>query len=65
MLQWLHDLFSEQSNVSAMRVMAMLALVFACHLAAYGAYASKDVSAMVGMFLGAAFTGKVAQKYME
>lgn len=65
MKQWLQDLFASESKVSSMRVMAMIALIFACHLAAYGAYQSKDVTAMVGLFLGAAFTGKVAQKYME
>jgi len=63
--QWLRDLFSESSTVSAMRVMAMLALIFACYLAAYGAYSTKDVTTMVGLFLGVAFTGKVTQKYME
>lgn len=65
MTQWLKDLFSESSTVSAMRVMAMMALVFACYIAAYGVYTSKDVTALVSLFLGCAFTGKVAQKFIE
>ncbi len=65
MLQWLKDLFAESSSVSCMRVMSMISICFACALAAYGAHEAKDVTAMVGLFLGTAFTGKVVQKSME
>lgn len=65
MLQWLKDLFAETSGVSAMRVMAMISLLFSCCLAAYGVHEAKDVTTQVGLFLGAAFGGKIVQKGLE
>jgi hypothetical protein len=62
---WLKSLLSESGDISAMRFMAILSLLFSFIIAAYGLYCSKDVLALSGMFLGAAFGGKVAQKISE
>lgn len=58
MKQFLKAMLSEASDVSAMRVMAFVALTMACILAFMGrdSYIS---------FLTAAFAGKVAQKITE
>lgn len=59
MKRWLKDLFSESSDVSCMRVMAMIALFTSIGLA----FTGHDSSALV--FIGAAFGGKVSQKMVE
>lgn len=53
-------IFSEKSSISIMRIMAMLSLILGAVLAFHGADAS-----IVGIFVCAAFTGKVAQRYVE
>ncbi len=53
-------MFREDSPISMMRVMSLLALLAGIGLAIAG----KDVG-IVGIFVGAAFTGKVAQKLVE
>jgi hypothetical protein len=57
--KWLKNLFSENSDVSCMRVMAMMGLIFAGYLAIIG----KD--ACVGIFVTAAFSAKLGQKWVE
>jgi hypothetical protein len=57
--RWLKDLFSESSDISSMRVMAMIALFASIGLA----FTGHDSSALV--FVGAAMGGKVSQKYIE
>lgn len=58
-MKWLRELFSESSRVSAMRVMAMVSLFAAIGLA----FTGHDTSVMV--FVTAAFSGKVSQKFLE
>ena len=52
-------IFGENSEISIMRVMAVLSLIIA------GILAFKGQNATVGIFVTAAFSGKVAQKYIE
>jgi hypothetical protein len=59
MRQWLKDLFSENSNVSMMRVLSIVALLIGGYLAIQG----HDTS--VPIFIISAFGGKAAQKYIE
>lgn len=56
---WLKSLFSESSDVSAMRVMAIISLFAGIGLAIAG----KDAD--VGIFVVAAFGAKVSQKFFE
>lgn len=68
MKQFLIDLVSENSKISTMRVMALLCVLAAIGLAAYGIHEDKSMdglSMLVGVFLGAAFSGKVMQKSRE
>lgn len=60
MKRWLHRLFAEKSDVSALRVMAMISLIF-------GIIAALDglPPEIVAIFVGAAFGGKVSQKMIE
>lgn len=61
-------LFSENSEVSMMRVMSMLSLSAGIVIGAYGLCTNKDMSALsmlCGVFVGAAFGGKVGQKFAE
>ena len=65
---FLHDLFSENSNVSSMRVMSMMSLSAGIFVACYGLYikSSPDSLAVLsGVFVAAAFGGKVTQKAVE
>lgn len=61
MKKFIIDLFSESSNISAMRVMCMLCCLTGCYLAV------KDPSniGIVSILLGSAFGGKVFQKKEE
>lgn len=61
-------LFSESSEISAMRFMSILALIIAGYLAIYGIQNKSDLSTLsilCSVFVGAAFTGKVMQKKVE
>jgi len=60
MKSWLNRLFNDKSDVSAMRVMSMMALIFGMVAACKGA--GPDV---VAIFVGSAFGGKIGQKYLE
>lgn len=58
-MRFLKNLFSEKSDISAMRVMAMISLL----IGGYLAFTGKDAS--VSIFVLAAFGGKFAQKVVE
>lgn len=60
MKNWLSRLFADKSDVSAMRVMSMMALIFGIAAALNGLPAE-----IVAIFVGAAFGGKVSQKFIE
>lgn len=60
MKKFLFALFNENSEISAMRVMAVMSLLIGAILASKGAD-----STIVAIFVGAAFGGKVAQKFAE
>lgn len=51
-----------------MRVMAMLSLFIGGVIGCYGVYEGKDLPGLAilcSVFVGAAFTGKVGQKFLE
>jgi hypothetical protein len=58
-VKWLKALFREDSEVSMVRLMAILSLCIGGYLAIIG----KDTSVVI--FVGSAFAGKVAQKHLE
>jgi hypothetical protein len=58
-MKFVTAMFSEESDVSCMRVMCFIALLTAGYLAVTG----HDTSVLA--FLGAAFGGKVTQKFVE
>lgn len=60
MKRLLVSLFSEESEISIMRVMAIASLIIGAALAFKGADAS-----IVSLFVISAFGGKVAQKFAE
>lgn len=67
-MKFFKNLVSEESTVSCVRVMALLAILIAGLLAFYGIYANKDlvgVSALVTAFITPAFAAKVMQKKIE
>lgn len=59
-MQFIKDLFSENSNVSMMRVMAFITCMTACYLAV-----SHGEVGVITALLVAAFGGKVGQKVVE
>lgn len=65
----IHSLLSEGENdISTVRVMAFISLLTGVAVGLYGVYAGKDLAGLAqvcGVFIGAAFTGKVAQKFAE
>ena len=70
MKEFLKSMFSEGSDVSDMRVMAMIALFAGIAVAFYGMvkYPPEqlpNVTVLASMFVGVAFTGKVTQKFAE
>jgi hypothetical protein len=60
MKNWLNRLFKDKSDVSSMRVMTMMSLIFGMMAALKGLDAN-----VVAIFVGSAFGGKVSQKYLE
>ena len=64
-MDFLKKLFSESSEVSSMRFMAIASLFFSFAIVGYGLFFGKDVLALAGMFLGASFGGKCTQKAFE
>lgn len=64
----LTKLLSSGSGVSMMRGMSAVSLLVGCAIAFIGLYMRLDLlslSALCAVFVGAAFTGKVAQKKVE
>lgn len=64
----LKSLLSEQSEISAMRVMSFISLLIGGILAVYGMYKGvsiSELSILCGVFVGSAFGGKVLQKIQE
>lgn len=58
-MSWFKALFSEDSDVSVMRVMSFISLIIGGYLAVKGHDSS------VATFVYAAFGGKAIQKYIE
>lgn len=61
-------MFASKSEVSSMRVMCMFSLGIGSALATYGIVHDRDLSALAvlcSIFVGAAFGGKVGQKFAE
>lgn len=68
MKDFLMNLFSENSQVSSMRVMAMISLLVGSGIAVYGVERGTDlnqIAMLSGVFVAAAFGGKFAQKAVE
>jgi hypothetical protein len=69
MKDFLRQLFSDSGDVSMMRIMALLCLLAGIILAFVGINKTpidySGIAILVGVFLGAAFTGKVTQKSVE
>jgi hypothetical protein len=64
----LKALFSESSEISSMRFMSITSLFIGGYLAIHGVDLKVDLSSLAilcSIFVGAAFTGKVAQKMVE
>ena len=62
------ELLSEDSKISTVRLMSVLCTVSGICLAFVGLVRGSDLlglSALCGVFVGAAFTGKVVQKSIE
>ena len=59
MRSFLRSLFSEKSDVSMIRVMSLASLIIGAYLAL------KGQDSCVVIFVSAAFSGKVAQKFIE
>lgn len=62
------DIFSAQGNISAMRIMAFIALMVAAFVAIYALIMGRDLTAasvLCGAFLAAAFGGKALQSFSE
>ena len=67
-MSFFRDLLSEDSKLSSLRVMGFVALFAGVGIAAYGLYMNRDLvglSALTGVFVAAAFGGKVSQKILE
>lgn len=63
-----HDLLNEDSKMSMVRLMGLICVTCACGLGIYGIINNRDLvglAALCAAFIGPAFAGKVAQKYME
>ena len=68
-MRFLRELFSENSTISSMRVMCMIALLSAVGIAIAGIMRPtvdySGLTMLVTAFLGAAMTGKLVQKNIE
>ena len=64
---WEH-MFAENSEISCMRVMSFLSLLIGATIAYYSLFKGRDLAEAaptIGVFVGAAFGGKVTQKFAE
>jgi hypothetical protein len=67
-MEFIKDLLSENGTVSTVRLMSLISLLTGCGIAAYAVIVDKNpdkVVQIVSVFVGAAFTSKVAQKMIE
>lgn len=67
-MKLLREILSESGDISCMRFLSILSLICGMSIAIYGIAKDKDlyaVSMLVSIFVGAAFTGKVAQSHVE
>jgi hypothetical protein len=61
-------LLSENSKISSLRLMSLTSLFSAVGMAVYGLYMNRDIGTLailVGVFVSAAFGGKISQKFIE
>ena len=68
MIRFFLEMMSEKSKVSLTRFVTLLCVLTAIFIAIYGTLHSMDLSSLsvlCGVFLGAAFGGKVSQKFAE
>jgi len=65
MIDFLKEMFKEQSSVSNTRVLTTLVVSVALGIAIYSVSVGKDSNQLVALLLGVAFTGKVVQKFAE
>lgn len=68
MKDFILNLLSEESKISSMRLMSLISVLSATGIAFYGISKGQPLDALsilCGVFLGAAFTGKVGQKFAE
>jgi hypothetical protein len=68
MAHFLRDLFSDKGSVSMVRVMSFIAILISGYVAIYGLNSHADLNGLAmlcGVFLSAAFAGKVSQKMVE
>lgn len=68
MKQFIKEMLNESGTVSSVRFMALACVACASACAFYGLYSGKDltgVSVLCGVFLSAAFGGKIMQKKFE
>jgi len=68
MVKFLRDIFSDSSDISSIRVMSFLCVLFSFGVAMYSLVNQADpekVAWLIAAFLGPAFGGKVWQKKME
>ena len=64
----LNKLFSEESNISMMRILSFISTIAGVAIAFVGMIMGRDLiglSALAGVFVGTAFAGKVVQKIQE
>lgn len=62
------ELLNAKSPVSSMRLMSIIALLWACILSGYGIVVGRDLMGLAGLcsvFISAAFVGKAYQKSIE
>lgn len=68
MARFLRDLFSDKGSVSMVRVMSLIAIIISGYIAIRGLEMHSDINGLAmlcGVFLSAAFAGKVTQKMVE
>lgn len=66
--EWISKLFSADSGVSSMRIMAFVSLIVGSILAFIGVFKGSDLmglATLCGVFVGSAFAGKAVQKASE
>lgn len=65
---FLKELLSETGSISTLRLMSLISLLTGVSVAFIGLFMNKDLTqtaTLAGVFIGAAFMGKVGQKLTE